>query len=74
MVYSLGIGSAPTDAEKPLYCLLEDDKLITKTSVETDLLLEPIPGETTVEENHVRLLITVSVRPSGWNYGNSIFG
>jgi len=32
-------GEVPTDQETPFYCLLEDDKLISKVQVETSWLL-----------------------------------
>jgi hypothetical protein len=38
---SLPPGSVPLPGEDPFYCLLEDDSLITRLSVETDRLLEP---------------------------------
>ncbi len=79
-----------TDDEKPFYCLLEDDRLITKLTVQTDLLLEPIPtppGSTdaieeedsagwirpSIHKNDVRLIITVTLRPSDERYGASPF-
>jgi hypothetical protein len=34
-------GTSPSQDEKPFYCLLEDDRLITRVDVETDRLLEP---------------------------------
>ncbi len=34
--------AVPRDDESPFFCLLEDDSLITKLSVETDRLLEPV--------------------------------
>lgn len=49
----------PTEDEKPFFCLLEDDKLITKISVETDRLLEPITGD----KADVRLFIKVTIKP-----------
>lgn len=52
-------GTAPVDGEDPFFVLLEDDELITHTSVETDTLLEPINGD----ENDVRLVLTINVRP-----------
>ncbi|MFH1372055.1 MAG: hypothetical protein ABII09_12325 [Planctomycetota bacterium] len=37
--------NAPEEGENPFFCLLEDDNLITKVSVTTDRLLEPLePG------------------------------
>lgn len=35
-------GAAPTADENPFFCLLEDDNLITKVSVDTERLLEPV--------------------------------
>lgn len=34
-------GITPSEDEKPFFCLLEDDSLVTKVSVETDRLLLP---------------------------------
>lgn len=48
----------PGEGEDPLYCLLEDDKLIDHVSVSTDLLLEP--GRTV---NDVHLVIDVRIKP-----------
>jgi hypothetical protein len=33
----------PDAGETPFYCLLEDDRLISKITVETDRLLEDLP-------------------------------
>jgi hypothetical protein len=54
----LYVNRTPADDEKPFFCLLEDDKLITKVSVETDRLLVPTTDKTTAH-----LVITVKVRP-----------
>ena len=54
------------------FCLLEEDKLITKLSVETDQLLEPISGN--YDPARVRLVITVRLRPWEINIGNMQFG
>lgn len=62
----------PEPDEKPFFCLLEDDKLITKVSVETDQLLE-FPGPTQNPED-VRLVITVRLRPYEMHLGNMQFG
>ena len=51
--------AAPTSDEKPFYCLLEEDKLITKVSVETDRLLQPVSGDNA----DVRLFIKVVIKP-----------
>ncbi len=44
----------PTPDEEPFYVLLEDDKLITKMSVDTDRLLEP-----NAQQGEVGLVIKV---------------
>ncbi|MGW2444471.1 hypothetical protein [Streptomyces sp. NPDC001675] len=56
---------SPIDDEVPLYCLLEDDKLITRVSVETDRLL--IPGANAKE---VQLTIRVTVKGFTATWGN----
>jgi len=38
----LGGHDKPAESETPFFCLLQDDRLITQTSVATDTLLEPI--------------------------------
>ncbi len=58
----LGGYDIPSDDEKPFYCLLEDDSLVTAISVETDYLLEPVGGK--YDENDARLLITVNIQPN----------
>jgi len=50
----------PSDDEKPFYVLLEDDKLITHVSVETDTLLEKVSQ--TWNDNDVRLVISVKLK------------
>ena len=54
---------SPAPDEGPFFCLLEDDKLITKVSADTDDILDPLPGKTAIEQADVRPVITVSVRP-----------
>jgi hypothetical protein len=58
----LGGCDVPTSDEIPFFCLLEDDALITKVSVETDFLLQPIGAE--FKKNDARLIITVSLQPA----------
>jgi hypothetical protein len=48
------------DGSKLLFCLAEDDKLITGFRVTTDRLLEPAPSQ--AEENNVQLIINVEVK------------
>jgi hypothetical protein len=67
------VKKAATDDEKPFYCLLEEDQLITKLSVETDQMLEFVtPGEGHL--NDVRLTITVHLWPYAMHLGNLEFG
>lgn len=55
-------GNVSQDAtEKPFYCLLEDDKLLTRLTLETDEMLEPV--NSTIVDSEVRLIITIEVRP-----------
>jgi len=51
----------PEENERPFYCLLEDDVLVTKISVQGDMLLEAIDGR--YDKNMARLVISVSLRP-----------
>lgn len=51
------VSGPPRDDEKPFFVLLEDDRLITHLSVETDTLLQRV--RETWDDNHVRLLISV---------------
>ncbi len=59
----------PAADESPLYCLLEDDKLIDHVSVSTDLLLEPDR-----DINDVQLVIDVKVKTIDRGWGNLDFG
>jgi hypothetical protein len=60
----------PDADEAPFFVLLEEDKLVTKLSIETDQLLEfdskPV--------NEVMLVITARVRPYKMHMGNLEFG
>jgi hypothetical protein len=56
---------SPTANETPLYCLLEDDKLITKVGVETDRLLTP-----GANAKDVQLTIRVAVKGFTATWGN----
>ena len=50
-------GAVPELDERPFYCLLEDDRLITRISVETDRLLEPH-----LDPSEVALFVRVRTR------------
>jgi hypothetical protein len=65
------VDTAPSADEKPFFCLLENDRLITKISVETDQLLD-LPDNNTQHE--VALIITVRLRPYEMHLGNMQFG
>jgi hypothetical protein len=52
-------GASPAADEAPLFCLLEDDNLITNLTIKTDRLLEP-----NLPASEVILLIHVRTRPT----------
>jgi hypothetical protein len=62
----------PEADETPFFCLLEDDKFITKLSVESDQLLDLVASENAMD--NVRLVITVQLRPYEMHLGNMEFG
>ena len=53
----------PGEGENPFFCLLEDDKLVTHLSVETDTLLDPPKGNTERDQRQVKLVVTVDLKP-----------
>lgn len=67
----LGGFTQPDAGEDPFYVLLQDDKLITHISVETDVLHEPTSK--TYDENDARLVIEVTIRPANVNLMNVDF-
>lgn len=68
-VEQLGGYVDPTAEENPFFVLADDDKLISRISVETGTLLLP----TLANENEVRLTIKVTIKPVGWSFGNQFF-
>jgi hypothetical protein len=52
--------------ETNVFCLLQDDKLITRLAVETDRLLDPTPGK----PNEVLLIVRVHVLASSGRFCN----
>jgi len=54
--------------EDPFFCLLEDDKLVTKLSVDTDQLLEPL--EPTDIPTFVNLMIHVKIKATALTFEN----
>jgi hypothetical protein len=71
-INELGGDNKPRDGEDPFFCLLADDSLVTKLTVETDALLEPFEGRQ-MEPNDVRLLVTVRLHPYQTNMSNVDF-
>ena len=67
----LGGYDIPDQGEDPFYCLLEDDSLITRVAVETDILLQPISSPP--DTSDCRLVITVKLRPHEGSWGNIDF-
>jgi len=65
------LSSTPAADEMPLYCLLEDDALISKVAVESDQRLQVAPSG---DIGEVALVITVNLRPYGMHVGNIPFG
>jgi hypothetical protein len=67
----VGKYATPDQEEDPFFCLLEDDSVISRVSVETDTLLEAINGVD--ETNAARLVLTVKIKPQhfsiyNWNF------
>ena len=48
------------ESEKPFFCLLEDDALITEVKIRADTLLTPAEG---ASPNDAKLIIRVTVKP-----------
>jgi len=61
----------PKDDEKPFYCLLQDDTLVTKLAVTTDLLLQDTSDAP--NDADARLVITVTLRPYRMSWSNLPF-
>jgi hypothetical protein len=59
----------PSSGETPFFCLLEDDNLITKVSVETDRLLNPCQSSSEVE-----MLIHVTTKTTRASWANMGLG
>jgi hypothetical protein len=62
------VGETANEAydDGPIYCLLEDDKLITRLNIETDRLLDP----EILSRNEVVLVIAVKVSASSGRMSN----
>jgi hypothetical protein len=68
----LGSFTMPEQGEDPFFCLLEDDSVITKASVESDTRLEPITDPP--DQNDARVVMTIRLRPGRVNASNAGFG
>lgn len=52
----------PQDGEEPFFVLLEDDKMVSSLSVESDTLLDPDESHP-ADNRRVRLVVTVTIKP-----------
>src|SRR5205814_8157249 len=59
----LGGYGKPADGEDPFYVLTSDDSLITHVSIETDVLLQPLPGKDSIDVHDTPSVISVTVSP-----------
>jgi hypothetical protein len=72
-VGELPMDAVPSEGETPFFCLLEEDHLVTKVALETDLLLEPSNNSEEGFEQ-VQAVITVRLRPYRPRPDNMKFG
>ncbi|HJW41361.1 MAG TPA: hypothetical protein VJ476_09065 [Rhizomicrobium sp.] len=73
-VPELGGYTKPGEGEDPFFVLMEDDRLLSHVSIETDVLLQPTPtAEGAWLTNDARLVITVSLKPYHVNMENLHF-
>jgi hypothetical protein len=54
---------APDADDDPFFCLLEDNKQVSRFVVETDRLLDSPIIEAAVDHNKVHIVVTVEIRP-----------
>ena len=66
-------GYVPEADEVPFFCLMQDDKLIHHLGIETDILLQSIREDGTIDKNDVRLTMTVKLRPTELSWSNIYF-
>jgi len=62
----------PIDDEKPMYCLMQDDKLVSEVKVVADYLLL-LPNSFELKKNDVFLVVHVRVKPIKLVAGNIDF-
>jgi hypothetical protein len=58
----IGSDATPGADDDPFFCLLEDDKQVSRFVVETDTLLDP-PVGTNLDDTEARVVVTVELRP-----------
>lgn len=63
----------PGEDETPFFVLLEDDKLINKVSVDTDILLHHNKKDVEDLDNECSLVISIKLHPSAMNWENICF-
>lgn len=68
----LGGYDTPGEGEIPFYCLLEDDKLVSHVSIETDVLLESTSP--TAGDHDARIVISVEMTPWSVTMANLDYG
>jgi hypothetical protein len=61
--------TGPDDEEKPFFCLLQKDSLVTHIDLESDTLLDP-PVGAKADASWVRAVITATVRPHYVTFDN----
>lgn len=61
---------SPQDGETPFFCVMEDDALVTRVSVETDRLLKPVRDDEVVDATRVSLVLNVTLRAAGLSWAN----
>lgn len=64
----IATNDVPKQGEEIFYCLLEDDKLISKLSITTDRLLYPIDNQ-----SEVKLFINVKIKSSTMDYDDAAY-
>ncbi len=66
----LGSFSMPAEDEKPFFCLMEDDKLVSNINISTDALLQPSATDGRYSKHDARVFIKVHVgtyTPAVWH-------
>jgi hypothetical protein len=63
--------TSPEPDEIPFFCLLEDDSVITRATVESDVLLQAVSDPP--DPNDARVIISVKIRPGRLNSENAGF-